>query len=478
MRSVRLVRVLIVPLCCLFASSAVRGDDLKDRARKMLRRAVEYYHGKVAVHGGYVYYYSPDLSRRLGEGVAQPYQIWVQPPGTPTVGLALLEAYDATGDEFYLNAATDAAEALLYGQLESGAWTNSISFDPQGKDAARYRNGKGAGRKGRNFSTLDDGISQTAIRFLVRADAAHEFKHKQIHEGVQVALDALLKAQFPNGGFPQGWDETPAERPAAAKASYPKYDWRTEGRIKNYWDMYTLNDGVAGNVADTLIAAWEVYKEPRYKAALAKLGDFLIDAQMPEPQPAWAQQYNYRMQPIWARKFEPPAVSGRESQDAMFTLLKIFDVTGDRKYLKPIPAGVAYLEKSKLPDGRLPRYNELETNRPLYMVRSGKTYSLTYDDSRLPSHYGWKVESRLDDIKAAYQRATETGRSKTTDNETPVSAAEVRTIVSWLDDQGRWVSTFHGEPLPGQPKFREGDRYLHSGVFSENVTRLSEFLAE
>ncbi len=37
------------------------------------------------------------------------------------------------------------------------------------------------------------------------------------------------------------------------KASFPDYDWRTVGRIKNYWDMYTLNDGLAGTVTATLI---------------------------------------------------------------------------------------------------------------------------------------------------------------------------------------------------------------------------------
>lgn len=43
----------------------------------VMKKAAEYYHGTVARHGGYVYYYSPDLSKRLGEGVAGADQIWV-----------------------------------------------------------------------------------------------------------------------------------------------------------------------------------------------------------------------------------------------------------------------------------------------------------------------------------------------------------------------------------------------------------------
>ena len=48
---------------------------------------------------------------------------------------------------------------------------------------------------------------------------------------------------------------------------------------------------------------------------------------MPDPQPAWAQQYNADMQPVWSRQFEPTAISGRESQAAMWALLKLTAAT-------------------------------------------------------------------------------------------------------------------------------------------------------
>ena len=57
------------------------------------------------------------------------------------------------------------------------------------------------------------------------------------------------------------------------------------------------------------------------------------------------------------------------------------------------------------------------------------------------------------------------------------TADEVREIIAALDDQGRWVSKYTGERLVGQPKFRPGDEYLSSAVFSRNVETLSRFLA-
>ena len=53
-----------------------------------LKAAATYFHAKVAVRGGYVYYVTPDLAQRWGEGKASPTTVFVQPPGTPAVSSA------------------------------------------------------------------------------------------------------------------------------------------------------------------------------------------------------------------------------------------------------------------------------------------------------------------------------------------------------------------------------------------------------
>ena len=461
-------RPLGLALLLLAAGPACAEPDLRDEARATLKKAATYYRGKVASHGGYVYYYTPDLRDRWGEGKADADTLFVQPPGTPTVGMAYLKAFAATGDPYYRDAARETAEALIHGQLQSGGWTQTIHFGPA-KRAGKYRNGKGGNW---NTSSLDDGQTQAALTMLIRTDKALGFKDEWVHEATTYGLDALLKAQFPNGAFPQVWTK-PVDKHPVVKAKYPDHDWRTEGRVKNYWDYYTLNDGLAGTVAAVLIEAHQTYKDDKYKAALARLGDFLVRAQMPDPQPGWCQQYGYDMAPIWARKFEPAAVTGWESQDAMETLIRIARYTGDTKYLDPIPKALAYFQKSLLPDGRVARYYELKTNKPLYM---NQRYELTYDDSAVPSHYGWKQSARFDRIAREYD-AAKAGVPERPSGPPKDLGERVKKIVRELDADGRWVSTYAGEGLVGQPKFANGFKYISSAVFSRNVETLSEYLA-
>lgn len=110
------------------------------------------------------------------------------------------------------------------------------------------------------------------------------------------------------------------------------------------------------------------------------------------------------------------------------------------------------------------------------MKRQGKVYSLTYDDSDLPRHYGWKITSRLNELNAAY-RVLKTGKGNS--NRSP-SVAELKKqaqqILQELDSQGRWINIATSERLIGQPKFPIKSRYIASETFSKNIETLSDYL--
>ena len=467
-RSPQLPQSALFALFLLNASVSLAAAPLQDQAAAAMKKAATYYRTKVASHGGYVYHYSEDLTQRWGEGKAGADTIFVQPPGTPTVGMAYLKAFLATKDPYYLEAAQAAAEALVRGQLDSGGWTQVIHFAPVAGRMGKYRKGNGGTW---NASSLDDGQTQSALEFLFTLDHALSFKNERIHEAAKYGLDALLKAQFANGGFPQVWT-APAPPQPIVKAGFPEYDWKTEHRVKNYWDFYTLNDGLAGSVCHTLITAHNIYKEDRIQAALIKLGDFLLLAQMPAPQPAWCQQYSYEMKPIWARKFEPPAIAGSESQDVMAALIRIAQHTGQNKYIETIPAAIAYFRQSLLPDGQMARFYELKTNKPLYM---NADYELSYDSKNAPTHYGWKHNPRLDRIEKSLD---DLKRKKPAANKGKPSETEVRRIIETLDHQGRWLEIHSRENPNGQAKFEKGFKFLSSETFSKHMETLARFLED
>ena len=469
---------LLAALAVLLAS-AVADDALPERAAEAMRRAVGFYSGQVAAHGGYVYRYSADLAKREGEGKTGPDTVWVEPPGTPAVGMASLEAYRRTGEPCLLDAARAAGEALIRGQLRSGAWAASIQFDPEVRKRFAYR--VDPPRQGRvnNWSTFDDDKSQSAIRFLCRLDQTLDFRDARVHEAITFALDAVLKSQYPNGAWPQGFQEFPdPDKHPVVQAGYPEA-WPRESPGGSYWLYYTFNDNAISDTIDTLLLASEVYEQPRYRAAALRGGEFMLLAQMPEPQPAWAQQYNFDMHPAWARRFEPPAISGGESQRILRTLIQLYVLTGDRKFLEPVPRAIAYLRRSELPDGRLARFYELQTNRPLYFTRK---YELTYDDSDLPTHYAFQIGNGLPAIARQYERVSTLSAEQLAElrrppadkvRVTPALETQVRRLIESLDERGAWVENgrlrYHGDD-------DDTRRVIDSRTFIRNLDALSRYV--
>lgn len=478
---VSFVRHLAVGLCLSTPSVGWSAETVTaDQAQMALDRGVKFFAEQVASHGGYVYLYSADLTKREGEGKTTPETLWVQPPGTPAVGEAFVIAYERTQDPACLDAARAAAECLLQGQYRSGGWNASIEFLPEERAKTAFRVDRPLPKKRqRNTSSFDDDKTQSALRFLMRLDRALKFQDQRIHEATLFALDSVLAAQFPNGAWAQVW-EGPADatQSATLKANYPT-EWPRKYPGGDYWWHYTFNDHNISNTIETLWLAEEIYGGDRYHAATLKAGQFMLLAQMPDPQPAWAQQYNFQMQPVWARKFEPAAITGSESQSILKTLMDFYVRTGDKKFLEPIPRALAYLQRSELPDGQLARFYELQTNKPLYMTR---TYELTYDDSDLPTHYGFKVTSKVQSLRKQYEklaRLTPTQLQQQRDAQPkPVDPTkldgQVAKLIQQQDARGAWVEEgtlkYHGK----------GDntrQVISSETFIRNLDLLSQYIA-
>ena len=122
---------LLVVLMCFTVPSAIHGQPTRQDVIAAMAKATRFFQSEVATEGGYLWRYREDMSMREGEGRATESMVWVQPPGTPAVGIAYLDAFAATGDSLYLNGAVSVARALVWGQLSTGGWDYRIDFDPE-----------------------------------------------------------------------------------------------------------------------------------------------------------------------------------------------------------------------------------------------------------------------------------------------------------------------------------------------------------
>ncbi len=159
--------------------------------------------------------------------------------------------------------------------------------------------------------------------------------------------------------------------------------------------------------------------------------------------------------------------------------MRLYTETGNRNFLQPIPRAIDYLRRSQLADGRLARFYELQTNKPLYFT---KQYVLTYDDGDVPTHYAFKISSRLDNLAQQYDRLAKLSpqelaalRNQKQERPKVTSGLEkqVRAVIAALDDRGAWVEDgqlrYHG-------KADDTRRVIDSRTFIKNVELLSRYL--
>ena len=138
----------------VLAVFSARAADTQGQARGALLKGAAFMRS-ISAEGGYLWRYSKDLQLVAGENRASRSMMWLQPPGTPSMGMAFLEAYQRTGEPALLDHALAAGGALAKAQLASGGWDYRHDFrDPQ----RTLR---------RNISTFDDNTSQSCLRFLL-----------------------------------------------------------------------------------------------------------------------------------------------------------------------------------------------------------------------------------------------------------------------------------------------------------------------
>ena len=370
-----------------------------------MKRATRFMVEEAAVNGGSVWSYLPDFSRRWGELEASPTMIWIQPPGTGTMGHLYLDAYHATGDEFYYRAAEAVARALVAAQLPSGGW--NYVHDTAGPEAERewYATYGANAWRMEEFQhyigngTFDDAGTSEVSQFLLRLYL--EKRDETWRAPLDKAIRFVLDAQYPNGGWPQ---------------RYPFVEDALDG-LDEYTRHITFNDAVAGENLEFLIFVYQTLDRPDLLDPIRRGMDIYLATQQPMPQPGWGlQHYVHDLTPAPARSIEPRAFATHTTAANIEALIGFYRLTGERKYLARIPEAIDWLESVAAPErirpaGRThPTFIQMGNGRPLYIhLRGSNMVNGSYYADENPNdtviHYGSFRAVDTDDLRAAYEEA-------------------------------------------------------------------------
>lgn len=433
-------------LLFLLTTSLLPGDLQRD-AMRALERGAKFF-ATTSVEGGYAWYVSTDLKQRWGEGVLDEQTIEVQPPGTPSVGMALLRAYEVTEYNPAMRAAKAAAEALIRGQNELGGWGHVIHFD----------------RPNDRVVSFDDDQTQSALSFLMAME--RRFRDDAVWKAVERGLNMMTTSQLPHGGWPH---------------QFP--------RQGNYHDYATFNDQGINDCIRVMIEADRNYSNARVIHSLMSAARFLMISQLPPPQAGWAQQYNGYLQPAWARSFEPPSVCPSATLHNLNTLMDLAVHLNNRDFLEPIHDALRWLDESRMANGLWPRFVAIGTGKALYYdrgrIRVDSVDQLS-DERRLGYSYETDLSEDLAQARERFNSLWNQGHDLEEDwdmsNQEWLEELEskVQAIIDAQDNKGRWITVNDRfkKRIPGQRwngEWIEMDR-ISSRVFINNVETLVEYV--
>lgn len=307
---------------------------------------------------------------------------------------------------FGLEAITDAHSlaAVLSYQTVLGGWSKRTDMQQPRKP------GQLAGSEPAYIPTFDNGATSTQMRWLAAylptADVNGQAK---IRRALTQAVQFVLRAQYPNGGFAQ---------------SYPLRG--------SYHDAVTLNDHV---MTELLQLLWEIGHQADYqwldadlrkqaRAGFAKGIAWLVSAQVvvDGTRTVWtAQHHPLTGVPVAARKFEQISLVSSESAAVLQLLLD--KAAAEPGVLSALCSGMQWLQQTQIRDktwqrhatgsalvekkGALiwARFYSLPAQQPVFFDRDGQTYS---DVNQLSLErqqgYGWYQSNGKAVLKAWQKR--------------------------------------------------------------------------
>ncbi|GHJ42256.1 pectate lyase [Streptomyces sp. TS71-3] len=431
--------LLAVPGVALSAPPAQASPSLNRSIRAAMRRAAVHMDRVVSYRGAYVWNYLPDLSVTWGEMEARRTMCWVQPPGTPSMGHSMLDAYHATGDEAFYRAAERTGLALVEAQLPVGGWNYIHDFAGEASLRDWYATIGANGWRLEEFqhyygnATFDDAGTSAAAQLLLRLYA--ERRDPRFRRPLDKAIGFVLAAQFQGGTADGGWPQRfPAYSGSVSRMPWPdrRPPWLPKDAQHgmedgDYTHHVTFNDDVLGENIKFLLMCVSALGRRDLVAPVRRAMECLRRMQQPAPQAGWGLQHLSRAQggrpagaPAGARSYEPRALTSHTTGTNVQQLFQYFQLTGDRTFLDRVPEALDWLDTCRLTAQQIaenpllqgdthPTFVEIGTNRAKFTHRFGSNirngaYYYDHDHHDTLSHYSSGRSVDVDGMRATHAR--------------------------------------------------------------------------
>ncbi|MCA9246790.1 MAG: pectate lyase [Planctomycetales bacterium] len=266
-------------------------------------------------------------------------------------------------DWFAQEKALRIADNLLANRSRHGIW-------PKNFDTGRRDEGK---KSDETRGTFDNGATVGEIRYLAQVYRATD--EKRYFQAIKRAIDTILDAQYPNGGWPQSFPPG---------GGYPRY--------------ITLNDHVmvnllrlVGDVAEREEFDFLDRRRRHCQAAFVRGIDCLLRTQVSvNGTPAvWCAQYDEQtLAPRPARAYEPIALSSAESAEVVLLLMSLEHPSP--AVVHAVNGACRWFERSRVYNLRIEeqgddtralidtdaeplwaRFYSVDRNRPMFLGRDG-----------------------------------------------------------------------------------------------------------